>query len=359
MADDGPRRLGAVALAPGGAGEAVGKFQIGVVVQVAVTAAAEDTAARPFGRPLVVVECGQRRRPPRYGGGDHDGGRGVAVGEEPVEDGLEFLDGGRVQLDQEAVLSGDPVALGDLRRLRGQEATPSGRFDESPDGLKIELTSDKRGPDLPRPTRIGKFDILDEVGRGGMGIVYKARQAGLKRLVALKIIRGDSADMEKGRARLLREARAAASLEHPGIAQVFDVVETDTGEMFLVCELIRGETLRAVLARGALSRSSVARIILDVSRALGAAHDRGRVHRDVKPDNIMVREDGRTVLLGDHGHRRSLNPGWSVTEWSVTEIDMVADGIGDGRPRTSRSPLADPSGCRSAGNREPGGAAKR
>src|SRR5262249_56513082 len=112
-----------------------------------------------------------------------------------------------------------------LRRLRGQAATPSGRFEKGPGGLKMELTSDKRGPDLPRPTRIGKFDILDEVGRGGMGIVYKARQAGLNRLVALKIIRGAGAISLEERIRFRIEAEAVAQLQHPNIVQIFEVNE--------------------------------------------------------------------------------------------------------------------------------------
>src|SRR5205814_7380813 len=109
-----------------------------------------------------------------------------------------------------------------LRRLRGQAATPSGRLGTGPNGLKIELTADGRGPDLPRPTRIGAFEILDELGRGGMGIVYKARQAGLNRLVALKIIRGAGAISLEERIRFRIEAEAVAQLQHPNIVQIYE-----------------------------------------------------------------------------------------------------------------------------------------
>src|SRR5262249_32934711 len=104
-----------------------------------------------------------------------------------------------------------------LRRLRGPAAPPSRPVGKGPHGPKLELNADTRGPDLPRPTRIGHFEILDEVGRGGMGIVYKARQARLNRLVALKIIRGAGAISLEERIRFRIEAEAVAQLQHPNI----------------------------------------------------------------------------------------------------------------------------------------------
>src|SRR5262249_29441086 len=123
------------------------------------------------------------------------------------------------------------------RRMRQGSTTPSGRHVTSPSGWKLELTRNQ-GPDLPRPTRIGAFEILDELGRGGMGVVYKARQAGLNRLVALKMIRASGAGLEE-RIRFRLEAEAVAQLQHPNIVQIHEVGEYE-GRPFLVLELVEG-----------------------------------------------------------------------------------------------------------------------
>jgi Tfp pilus assembly protein PilF len=140
----------------------------------------------------------------------------------------------------------------------------------------------------------GRYVIEREIGRGGMGAVYAARDQRLGRRVALKTM-GDRAD-EHVRQRLEIEARAVASIEHPGIVTLYDVVE-DRGETVLVMELVAGQTLREILKMGALAREEVARIVYEVSDALAAAHAQKLVHRDVKPDNVMLRTDGRVALL--------------------------------------------------------------
>jgi serine/threonine-protein kinase len=141
----------------------------------------------------------------------------------------------------------------------------------------------------------GRYRVEERVGAGGMGVVFRARDERLGRDVALKIVsskHGDSAVR-----RLRREARAVASLDHSGIATLFDVVDAPDLGLVLVMELVRGETLRALVARGARPPREAARIVLDIAESLGAAHRAGLVHRDVKPDNVIVRPDGRVVLL--------------------------------------------------------------
>ncbi len=149
----------------------------------------------------------------------------------------------------------------------------------------------------------GRYVIEREIGRGGMGAVYVARDTRLGRRVALKTLAQDTSVAH--RQRLEAEARAVASIEHPGIVTLFDVVE-DAGETVLVMELVDGDSLRSIMNDRALSPDEVANVVFEVSEALAAAHAKGLVHRDVKPDNIMVRRDGRVALL-DFGVAKSMS----------------------------------------------------
>ncbi len=143
----------------------------------------------------------------------------------------------------------------------------------------------------------GRYLIEAALGAGGMGEVYRARDERLGRGVALKMLPLEALGDQTARARLVREARAAAQLEHPGIVHVYDVDETDDGGALLVMELVSGRTFGAMLQEGRLSLAERRRVLVEAARALGFAHKRGLLHRDVKPDNVMVREDGRAVLL--------------------------------------------------------------
>jgi predicted ATPase/tRNA A-37 threonylcarbamoyl transferase component Bud32 len=146
-----------------------------------------------------------------------------------------------------------------------------------------------------QPAAVPGYDTLKEIGRGGMGVIYQARQARLKRHVALKFL---PADLVRDRAlldRFVREAITASALNHPNICTVHELGEYE-GRPFIVMEFIDGQTLSALAAR----RPSVAessRLIRQVARALAAAHAAGVVHRDIKPENIMVRDDGYVKVL--------------------------------------------------------------
>jgi serine/threonine-protein kinase len=154
----------------------------------------------------------------------------------------------------------------------------------------IEAMSDRR----PGQEIAGRYVVEREIGRGGMGAVYAALDTRLGRRVALKTLTQDTSLAH--RRRLEAEARAVASIDHPGIVTLFDVVE-DAGETVLVMELVDGDSLRSIMNDRALSPEEVADVVCEVSEALMAAHAKGFVHRDVKPDNIMVRRDGRVALL--------------------------------------------------------------
>jgi eukaryotic-like serine/threonine-protein kinase len=143
---------------------------------------------------------------------------------------------------------------------------------------------------------IGPYRILEPLGEGGMGVVYKARDLRLDRFVAVKVLPPDRAGDPDRRARFEREAKTASSLNHPGIVTLHDIVEED-GRLFIVMEYIAGATLAAILARRTLGSAEAIRIAVQVAEALGRAHAAGLVHRDIKPSNIMVTDAGQAKIL--------------------------------------------------------------
>ncbi|WP_437593771.1 protein kinase domain-containing protein [Sorangium sp. So ce1000] len=140
-----------------------------------------------------------------------------------------------------------------------------------------------------------RYTIEAAIGQGGMGRVYRAHDARLGRRVAVKVIAGGAVDHDAGE-RLLREARAAAALDHPNAVSIFDVGELD-GTPFIVMELVPGRTLRSAIGGADAPASTRVAWLADVARALAAAHRRGLVHRDIKPENVMVRDDGVIKVL--------------------------------------------------------------
>ena len=140
-------------------------------------------------------------------------------------------------------------------------------------------------------TVVGPYRIVNQIGRGGMGIVYEAEDTRLHRRVALKALLPEVAGDERRRQRLRQEARAAAALQHPGIATVYSLDEID-GEIFIASEYLDGQTLRDEIHRGALPTEAARATALELARALCAAHERGIVHRDLKPENVVRTRDG-------------------------------------------------------------------
>jgi len=173
-----------------------------------------------------------------------------------------------------------------------------------------------------RPTSLPGFEIVERIGRGGMGIVYKAREVSLGRFVAVKLLRDDHASEPDRMARFLREARTASALNHPGICTVHALSEHD-GRPFIVMELIDGQTLRAVMANRP-QPDEVARLIGQAAVALAAAHAAGVVHRDIKPENIMVRRDGQVKVV-DFGLARLLSA-VTIDEFYARSTSSTAPG---------------------------------
>jgi serine/threonine protein kinase len=144
------------------------------------------------------------------------------------------------------------------------------------------------------PTLPG-YEIVERIGRGGMGIVYKAREASLRRYVAIKLLRDDRACAPDQLARFLREARTASALNHPGICTVHALSQYGD-RPFIVMELIEGLTLRTLVAERP-DPGEASRLIGQAALALAAAHAAGVVHRDIKPENIMARPDGHVKVV--------------------------------------------------------------
>jgi eukaryotic-like serine/threonine-protein kinase len=150
---------------------------------------------------------------------------------------------------------------------------------------------------LPAGTRVGPYEVVAWLGAGGMGEVYRAHDTTLGREVALKTLPAELAQQPERLARLKQEARILASLSHPGIATVHGLEESDGGVPVLVMELVEGESLADRLRRGPLPLLEAVKVAHEVARALEAAHEKGVLHRDLKPGNIRLAPDGRVKLL--------------------------------------------------------------
>ena len=145
-------------------------------------------------------------------------------------------------------------------------------------------------------TSVSHYRIISHIGAGGMGTVYLAEDANLKRRVALKFLPAETASDPEAAARLLREARAASALDHPHIATIYEIGD-HAGQPFIAMAHYEGETLAARLARGPLTMAEIARLVAQVADALDAAHAAGIVHRDLKPSNLMVTTTGQVKVL--------------------------------------------------------------
>src|SRR4051794_957215 len=168
------------------------------------------------------------------------------------------------------------------------------------------------------PRDIGPYHIEERLGAGGMGEVYRAYDQRLGRSVAVKLIRPEISGDERARERLRREARAAAGLSHPQVVQVFDIVEHGETEA-IVMELVEGKPLSQLLRQGgALDVATSVQLGREIAEALGAAHERGILHRDLKAENVMVTPEGHVKIL-DFGLARSL----AGDDAPLTQTDVV------------------------------------
>ena len=195
---------------------------------------------------------------------------------------------------------------------------------------------------LPAGTHLGCYEIVSQIGAGGMGEVYRARDLNLNRDVAVKVLLNLSTDPQRLR-RFEQEARAAGSINHPNILAVYHMGTYD-GAPYLVSELLEGETLRQVIKRGPLPTRKVVDYGVQIANGLQAAHEKGIVHRDLKPENVFLTRDGRIKIL-DFGLAKLTQPDvperGSLTITSVTEPGVVMGTVGYMSPEQVRGEHVD------------------
>ena len=191
------------------------------------------------------------------------------------------------------------ISNGDGSSRRQVAPLPSDEDRRAKDLVKARLFRNRA-----QPVKIGRFTVLDRLGEGGMGVVYTAYDDQLDRKVAVKVLRGEATRQDhNGRTRLLREAQAMARLSHPNIVTVYEVKEIDH-EIFIAMEFVRGLSLDAWLKREARPWRSVLATFIAAGRGLEAAHRAGIVHRDFKPHNVLVADEGAVKVL-DFGLARA------------------------------------------------------
>ncbi len=171
--------------------------------------------------------------------------------------------------------------------------------------------------------KLSHYRLVEKIGEGGMGVVWKARDDKLRRDVALKVLPADLVADPERRRRLVHEARAEAAVDHPYIASVFEVDEAD-GVVFVAMELVRGKSLRAVLEERALPVAEALRLATEVAEGLAAAHAARVVHRDLKPENVMVRPDGHVKIL-DFGLAKVLEEPEEVSRSKLSKAETLTD----------------------------------
>src|SRR5437016_13435986 len=145
-------------------------------------------------------------------------------------------------------------------------------------------------------TKLGRYEIRSQIGEGGMGEVYLAKDTKLDRKVALKILPADVASHRYRMRRFVQEASAVSALNHPNILTIHEIDQTDSGH-FIATEFIDGETLRERMRNAPMKLGEVLDVAAQIASALSAAHAAGIVHRDIKPENVMLRRDGIVKVL--------------------------------------------------------------
>ena len=175
-------------------------------------------------------------------------------------------------------------------------------------------------------TKFGPYTIVSPLGAGGMGEVYRAHDPRLGRDVAIKILAAHRASDPDALARMIRESRLVAALDHPGVVTIHDVGEED-GQFYLVTELVEGETLRDRLKRGPLPTPEALDYAMTIASALAAAHVRGVVHRDLKPENVMISAGGRVKVL-DFGIAKFVAPAEAATAAPQPTLTEAGTAVG-------------------------------
>jgi tetratricopeptide (TPR) repeat protein/predicted Ser/Thr protein kinase len=226
---------------------------------------------------------------------------------------------------------------GIIERRMADSRTPAANDDDdatldgSTPGDRSAFTDDSRWP-----ARLGHYVMLQELGRGGMGVVCAAYDQKLDRKVAIKLLHGRG--NEKAQARLVREAQALARLSHPNVVQIYEIGQLEQ-LAFIVMEFVDGVTLKQWLRSEARSPEAILAVLDAAGRGLAAAHAQGLVHRDFKPDNVMIRHDGR-VLVMDFGLARGESGETGIPIPQQLDGELADSTESGSTPNTSRNQLA-------------------
>ena len=228
----------------------------------------------------------------------------------------------------------------------------------APSTLPWPLSDSSRGQVTAGMADFGPYELIEEVGRGGMGVVYKARQKGLDRIVAVKMILSNHLASSDQVERFYTEARAAARLQDPRIVGIHDVGQID-GQHYFAMEYVSGPSLAQLLTQGPIEPDQAARFVMIVARAIGRLHRLGVVHRDLKPSNILldnaglpcVTDFGLAKMLSQGGHETRSGaivgtPSYMAPEQAVGRsgtVGPLSDVYSLARSSTSCSPAIPPS----------------
>ena len=185
---------------------------------------------------------------------------------------------------------------------------------------------------------IKHYEIEAELGQGGMGVVYRAKDTVLGRTVALKFLPPMFAKDEDARKRFVHEAKAVSALDHPNVAVVHEIGTGDDGEMFLVMAFYEGQTLEDIIADGPVDLDDTVRYMLEAARGLSAAHGKGIIHRDIKPGNIMVTESGLLKIL-DFGLAKVSDVTMTMGAMSLGTLAYMSPEQAQGQPVDNRTDL--------------------
>ena len=215
-----------------------------------------------------------------------------------------------------AVLVTDTAGVAQAEVPRALSAETPDRDDEPAD----DESSSSRWRGLNLPTSVGDYELLEEIGRGGMGVVFRARQISLDREAAVKMILRGRLASEADLQRFLAEASATASLEHPNIVPVYEVGDID-GRPFFSMQYIEGQTLTQRLSVAPMPQREAAMMVAKIARAIGAAHRQGILHRDLKPSNILLARSG-TPMVTDFGLAKQVG----------SSVDLTRSGMLVGTP---------------------------
>ena len=215
--------------------------------------------------------------------------------------------------------------------------------------MAYDKTAFKESMSLHPGTHLGPYEILAPLGAGGMGEVYKAKDARLDRFVAVKVLPEHLAKSPEALARFEREAKAVAALNHPNITGIFDIGHTE-GTAFVAMELLEGESLHTRLEQGPLTPRQATELAIQMAQGLAAAHEKGVVHRDLKPDNLWITKEGRLKIL-DFGLAKQLPglgqgsdsylPTAAISPEHHTEKGMILGTLGYMSPEQVRGEAVD------------------